>query len=746
VSSSRPGAASTPFGPGRARFLARWSGALLVIAGVTGAVLLAFPPAPYADYAVVVSSVVIAVLAGLTLLSGALDHLPLGTFQVVIFLATVLAALGVYGGGGPSSGAEMLFLWLSPYAFVFFSTRQAALQTSLVAGTYAVVLAVQHRQHPGIGSAGVLLGLWVMVVASVLVVGILVRHLGRTVRDVDQRFRRGFEDSPVAAAFLDLELEFVEVNPALCNLLGRTRDELVGSSVLLVSHAGDVENARWLRAGPGRIVEDESRFLRPDGTIVWAEVAGSLVSPEIGAEYRFCQFRDVTAHRRDREALAHQAIHDPLTGLYNRTLLLDRTAAALARRDQKGTLVGLILIDLDQFKVVNDSLGHEAGDAVLMALAPLLAGAVAPTDTIGRLGGDEFLVLLDELSSPLEAVDRADRLAEAIGAPIELTGGMYVPAASIGVAVASGVEHDAAALLRDADAAMYRAKAGGRNRIEVFDRSMRYEALRRLQLEHDLRRAIAEGDLVLEYQPVVDTTTGKPVSLEGLVRWDHPSRGRIGPDEFVPLAEQTGLIVALGDWVLREAITQLAEWQLLYLVDPPLRVTVNVSGRQLAVPGFADRVAHLLRGSAIAPGSLGVEITESVIIDVEVAYETLESLRALGVNVLLDDFGTGYSSLAYLEQFPIDVLKIDRSFVARLDEGSDRAVVLEAIFAMARALHLSVIAEGVENHGQIAKLRDLGCTWIQGFVVAAPLPREEVLGFLIEQQTIARAIDRGSAR
>ncbi|HUY30936.1 MAG TPA: GGDEF domain-containing phosphodiesterase, partial [Acidimicrobiales bacterium] len=363
-----------------------------------------------------------------------------------------------------------------------------------------------------------------------------------------------------------------------------------------------------------------------------------------------------------------------------------------------------------------------------------------------RIGGDEFVVLCVDLANPLDAVDRAGRLAEALATPLEIAGAPYVAAASIGVAVAAAPGADAAGLLRDADAAMNRAKGAGRNRIEIFDRSIRYEALRRLQLEHDLRAAIADDGLLLEYQPVVDTATGTPVALEALVRWEHPVRGRIGPDEFIPLAEQTGLVVELGDWVLRTALAHLAQWQLVHLCDPPLKVSVNVSGHQLAVPGFAGRVAELLRATPVAPGSLGIEITESVIIDVKVAHETLEVLRSLGVDVLLDDFGTGYSSLAYLEQFPIDVLKIDRSFVVRLDEGTERAVVLEAIFAMARALHLDVIAEGVESPEQIVKLRAFGCRWVQGFAVSRPLPAGEVVGFLVEQQTVARAVERRDQR
>jgi len=734
----------TPFGSGSSRFLARRLGLLFILAGATAGVSLLFPAAPDAVTPVAAGCAALAAVAGACLLVGAGDRAPAWTFQVLIGIATLLVAAGAYGGGSPASGAELFYLWIAPYSFAFFSTRQAALQVAVVGASYGGVLAVQHVEHPAMGSSGLLVGVWILVVTTLVVIGTLVRLLGRSTRDADQRFRRGFEDSPVPAAFLDLSLHLLEVNDALCRLLGRRREDLVGRCVLDMLDTEDAGGARWLRGADGSsTVEDECRFLRPDGAVVRAEVAGSLVRPEVGPAYHFHQFRDVTAHRRDQEALAHQAIHDPLTGLYNRALLLDRATAALDSHGPASGTVGMVLLDLDHFKVVNDSLGHEVGDAALIAITPRLAAALEPADTLARIGGDEFAVLCVDLANPLDAVDRAGRLAQALAEPIEIAGAPYVAAASIGVAVAGAPGADALGLLRDADAAMNRAKGGGRNRIEIFDRSIRYEALRRLQLEHDLRAAIAGDGLILEYQPVVDTATGAPVALEALVRWDHPVRGRIGPDEFVPLAEQTGLVVELGDWVLRTALSHLAQWQLVQLYDPPLKVSVNVSGHQLAVAGFANRVAELLRATPIAPGSLGIEITESVIIDVAVAHETLEVLRALGVTVLLDDFGTGYSSLAYLEQFPIDVLKIDRSFVVRLDEGNDRAVVLEAILAMARALHLDVIAEGVESAEQIVKLRAFGCRWVQGFAVSRPLPAEAVLGFLVEQQTVARAVEHG---
>ncbi|HLN04711.1 MAG TPA: EAL domain-containing protein [Acidimicrobiales bacterium] len=728
------------------RMMARSLGALFVLAGATATASLAFPDAKYAlaDVALVVACVALGV--GGLLLTGILDDAPPSTFKLVLALGTMLAAAGVYEGGSPSSGAQFFFLWLIPYAYAFFSTRQAMLQTSLMAASYALVLAVQLHQHPGLGPSGELVGMWIIAVATVVIVGTLARRLSRSLRDVDRRFHQGFVDSPIGAAFVSQDLVWVEVNDALASLLGRDPAELIGKSVLEVTHPSDLGLSQSLQATLGdNPVEFEKRYLRPDGTVVWAAVSTRVITPEVGQPYRFSQFRDITEHKRDRETLEHQAAHDPLTSLFNRTLLLDRLETALERRQFSGKQVAVVLLDLDQFKVVNDSLGHHVGDEVLSAIAPRLAAVTRSGDTLSRFGGDEFVLLCDRLRDPMDAVDRASELATALSAPVALSSGLYSVSASVGVAVSTGSADTASTLLRDADAAMYRAKAAGRGRVELFDNSMRDQAIERLQLENDLRGAVAGRQLVLEYQPVVNAATGRPVAVEALIRWNHPTRGRLGPDMFIPLAEETGLIVDLGNWVLEEALTQLATWQAAVPMDPPLSISVNVSGRQLAVTGLAERVARLLRELPLAPRSVGVELTESVLLDEGYPASTLQALRNLGVHILLDDFGTGYSSLGYLERFPIDALKIDRSFVMRLEEGDERSAVLQAIFTMASALGLEAIAEGVETPGQLRQLRDLGCRWIQGYVICRPLPAEKVLDFIAEQATLSSALGGSSA-
>jgi diguanylate cyclase (GGDEF)-like protein/PAS domain S-box-containing protein len=736
-----PSAPGRPFAADESRRFAHWIGLAFLAGGIVGVIALVFPPAPFSVLGISWSAAGLAIATGIVLVSGVADRASRTALQVLLAYGTMLAAAGVYGAGSPVSGAQLFFLWIIPFAFAFFTPRQAATQMALMASSYALVLAIQVNEHPAIGSAGLLIGMWIIVVSTAGVVGFLVRRLSRSLREADHRFERSFHDSPIGGAFLSKDLVYLEVNNAFCELLGRDRESIVGHSTLEFTYRDDYEmTAGYLDADPSDdLVELEKRFVRPDGSIVWARISSAFVETERGARYRFTQFQDITDHRRDRESLEHQAIHDPLTGLFNRTLFLDRLATALRRGNPAGR-VAVIMLDLDRFKVLNDSLGHHVGDELLSAVAPRLAAAISPSDTLARFGGDEFVVLCDQLRSPMEVVDRAEKLASALSAPIELKIGSYVVGASMGIAVAGHTDVEALSLLRDADSAMYRAKAKGRNRIEVFNQPMRDEAIERLELERDLRDAVERDELFLEYQPVVDADTGQPVFLEALVRWQHPTRGRLEPYDFIPLAEETGLIFDIGRWVLAESLRQLALWQSMLPSDPPLGVSVNVSGRQFADSRLCDAVVELVRGSGIAPYSLGIEITESVLFAPDSPGGTIDTLRSLGVRILLDDFGTGYSSLAYLERFPIDILKVDQSFVARLTTGTKGIVVLKAILALAQALGIRVVAEGVEQPATIETLRSLGCTWLQGWAITKALRADDVINFLNERRTVARAL------
>ena len=456
---------------------------------------------------------------------------------------------------------------------------------------------------------------------------------------------------------------------------------------------------------PRRFAPDEADFLGAVANVMSSAVDRNLVEAEV----------------------RHRALHDPLTALPNRALALDRLEGALARRRRDGRAVAVLLADLDQFKLVNDSLGHAAGDDLLVALAPRLNDAVRPSDTVARLGGDEFLVVCEQLDGAHEAIRVAERVAQAINQPIVLSAGEHFITASIGIAVAESADALPEELLRDADAAMYRAKERGRGRYELFDDVLRKRVLLRLRTENELRRGLEHGELRVLYQPVVELASGSVTAVEALVRWQHPQRGLLDPVDFIPVAEDSGLIGALGDWVLTTACRDGAAWQRRFPRAEPLLVCVNASPRQLANAAFPARVADAMSRHGLAPGSLALEITESVLMEEAHAPVTvLASLREYGLRLMLDDFGTGYSSLAYLKRFPLDVLKIDRSFIAGLGRDEEDSAIVAAIVQMARTLGLTVVAEGVERPEQLERLRELDCDRVQGRLIAEPMPAADV--------------------
>jgi diguanylate cyclase (GGDEF)-like protein len=426
------------------------------------------------------------------------------------------------------------------------------------------------------------------------------------------------------------------------------------------------------------------------------------------------------------ERLAHQSMHDPLTGLPNRLLFLDRLTLAIARCRRMHREVAVLFIDLDRFKNVNDSVGHDAGDELLFDVARRLESVLRPGDTVARFGGDEFTILCDDLTTATSrdrAIEIAHRLLEAVGQPFVVGGSRTFVGASIGIALATGEERPEE-LLRDADAAMYHAKESGRGRAAVFDESMRARAVVRHATENDLHRALEGGELLLFFQPVVSLRDARCVGAEALVRWQHPERGLILPDEFVPLAEETGLVVDIGAWVLGEATREAARFQGEH--DHPFVVSVNLSARQLAQPGLAERLAQVLERSGLAPANLCLEITESVMMeDADAVISVVERVRALGVRLSIDDFGTGYSSLGYLKRFPVDAVKIDRSFVAGLGTDPGDSAIVSAVVGLAHALGLQVVAEGVESEDQLTEVIALGCDEAQGYYFAPPQPVQD---------------------
>ena len=379
------------------------------------------------------------------------------------------------------------------------------------------------------------------------------------------------------------------------------------------------------------------------------------------------------------------------------------------------------MLDLDGFKVINDSLGHGAGDELLLALAPRLQGTVRPSDTIGRLGGDEFVAVCELSGGPEEATRVAERMAAVVREPFAMDSGRHHVSASVGIAIATSRLDTADALLRDADAAMYRAKGKGRGQCELFDDTMRAQVVARLRIEAELRQALDRRELRVYFQPIVDVHDGRPTAVEALVRWEHPQRGLIPPGDFIPVAEETGLIVELGRWVLEESCRQVATWQ--RELDFPLNLSVNVSGRQIAGSPFAAEAAAIARRHGLWPGTLALEITESVLIgEAEASASMLSSFRDHGLRLELDDFGTGYSSLSYLKRFPLDGIKIDRSFLEGIDTDPRAQAIVQAVVHMAWALGVGVITEGVETERQLAALRTLGCHKAQGFLFSPPVP------------------------
>jgi diguanylate cyclase (GGDEF)-like protein len=462
---------------------------------------------------------------------------------------------------------------------------------------------------------------------------------------------------------------------------------------------------------------------RRGGAYLWFE---SVITPILGRAGEVVQLqsssRDVTERKRTEDELVRLAFHDELTGLPNRALLLDRIGQALAVTRRTRQNIAVLFIDLDGFKAVNDTIGHYAGDATLVAVAERLTGMVRPGDTLARLGGDEFVMLCTGVDGAAGASVVATRVLHALNQPFTVYGRTIDLSASIGIAVSSGVD-DPLRLVEDADTAMYEAKRAGRNRYTVFDPEERNFTLNRLATEFALRRAVDRGELRLHYQPELDLTTREVTGFEALVRWQRDDGTLIPPSEFIPLAEETGLIVPIGRWVIEEACRQIQRWETLGgSLAARLRVWVNLSARQLGEPDLIPTIQAAIHDNRISPASICLEITESALMeDAEAAAAQLDELRGLGISLGVDDFGTGYSSLAYLNRFPLDVLKIDRSFVAGLGSDPESETIVAAIIDLAHALGLVVIAEGVETEQQLLVLRRLECDQAVGFYFSHPL-------------------------
>lgn len=536
------------------------------------------------------------------------------------------------------------------------------------------------------------------------------------------RFETGFEQAGIGAAILDLDGVPFRVNGAVCALLSRRADDLVGRRWTEFNFPE--EEPLW-QALQGQLARDddtyadERRYVRPDGTVVWASTNVTLVRDESGRPlYFLAHFLDISDQKSLEDQLIHQALHDSLTGLPNRALLIDRLVHGLAGSRRRGTRLGVMFLDIDHFKMVNDALGHTSADELLCQIAARLTNAIRPGDTVARIGGDEFVIVCDDVA-PVEIEQIAERVLESLGSPFSIEEQETIVTVSLGLAIADE-SATPETLLRDSDTAMYRAKERGRGCIELFDEVLRLKAEQRSTMAAALHRALERNEFTVYYQPIVDVSTGAMVSAEALLRWEHPNGNLVGPDEFIPLAEETGLIVPIGAWVLEQACQRLAEWQ---RITPPMSVAVNLSVRQMIAPDVVGLVADVLERTGARPEGLCLELTESLFMkDVNHFEDTLQRLKSLGVALVIDDFGTGYSALSYLKRFPIDAVKVDRSFVDGLGRDPTASALVAAILAMAEALGIYATAEGVETSDQLAGLKKLGCSRVQGFIFARPMP------------------------
>ena len=556
-------------------------------------------------------------------------------------------------------------------------------------------------------------------------------------RASESRFHSAFTHAAIGMALVSTDGKLMQANDSLCAMLGRASDELTGEDIAVLAHPEDFGE---LLAQMHHLVHEASSPLQLElrlrhklGRTVWSSVNVSFFSDwSSKARCLIFQIQDVTARRTAETQLHHVAYHDALTALPNRTNFNVHLRRAIEASHAPGnTGFAAMYIDFDRFKVINDSLGHKAGDVFLVTVAARLQSCLRGRDVIARLGGDEFAILLENLQDPNVAIDLANRLLAAIAVPVQLEQTEVTTSASIGITFSTMGYHDPEEVLRDADIAMYKAKARGKAQFAVFDTTLHEQMSAQLQLEGELRRALLNDQLIVHYQPIFNLRNSRLLGFEALVRWTHPERGMVDPGRFIPIAEEAGLIVALGELVFDKACRQLQEWEAMSPHSDQLTMNINVSGVQLAQASFVDRVVETMRRRGVRPEQINLEVTESVLMDATGVIPVMRRIADLGIKLSIDDFGTGYSSLSYLHSLPFDTLKIDRSFVDRMtcDEGKGQEIV-RSIVALGRALGKSLVAEGIETEAQLLMLRELQCDEGQGYFFSRPLAAEAITPML----------------
>lgn len=561
----------------------------------------------------------------------------------------------------------------------------------------------------------------------------------------EQQLRAMFDNADVGITVTSLDMRFLRVNDKYSSIVGYTREELLTMTVSQTTLPEDLEPTKTRRdqimRGNTPDSTHEKQLVRKDGSRVWVSVAPSLVCAADGTpRYFVTAIQDISASKEAAAALQELAHFDHLTKLPNRALFYDRLAQGLAQARRNKCVLAVLFVDLDRFKYVNDTFGHTEGDKLLIRIAERLGQCVRGEDTVGRLSGDEFAIVLNRLSSPDDAALVAKKIISALNDPFQIQGTELYVTASIGITLFPSDGDDQEMLVRNADVAMYRAKDVGRNNYQFFTPEMNRRTRDMLSMESELRRAIERDEFVVHYQPKVSLASGRVIGVEALLRWQHPERGLVSPADFIPLLEESGLIVQAGDWVLRAVCRQLQEWAAAGL--RPVPVAVNLSARQFLAPDLAQGIARILQEHGIAANLVEVELTESAVMaNTEEAVRTLEYLQSIGLKIAIDDFGTGYSSLSYLKRFPIRALKVDRSFVRDITTDPDDAAITQAVISMAHSLDLSVIAEGVETEAQLAFLSNCGCDEVQGYLFSRPVPGEACSLIIADEQRLTRLVD-----